>query len=232
MPSGDKVGRGVIAGERELAVQRAGCRRPALGPTRDQHDERRGNREHDDDGESSDTSSARAHPPGGRVRLMANMANGNDGGRGGRAHGGNEPIPPFRDRFDVSLGVSLTERSSQHRDGAVEVGLLDKGVCPHFFQQPLFLDKVAGVFNEYPQEVEHPRCERDLLAIAEQPVLRQVEREPSEITRRLRHGDRASGSAPDPRIGIGGLPAKIRPRGKFGGFLGGFLKDALLRPAV
>ena len=99
-----------------------------------------------------------------------------------------KPIPAFRHGFDVPIGVGLTERFPEHRNGAVEVSLLDDRVVPDFFEQPFFFDEVSGVFNEHPQEREHPGGERDALAVAKQPVFSEIERAPAELTCRLWHG--------------------------------------------
>jgi hypothetical protein len=63
------------------------------------------------------------------------------------------------------------------RDDARQCVVADRRTAPHFVEQPLFGDKLAGVPQQKDKQIERLRLERDHVGAFAQPAFRHVEGE-------------------------------------------------------
>ena len=100
---------------------------------------------------------------------------------------GDEAVPAPGLRHDEAMLIAcLAEHLAQRRHRLVEVVLLDDDVRPNCVEQRLLLEQLATVLDEIEQCVEHPRLQRNRLAVrSEQQPSDGIRAKPAEPIRHV-----------------------------------------------
>jgi hypothetical protein len=137
-----------------------------------------------------------ACPSFGRATELA-LASATTSASADRGHGGDEPVPSTRNRFDERLVAVLAECLPHCEHVIREVALFDERVGPDFSEELVFGDDPACPGGERQQDVERLGRQRHRPAAAQQHTLGHVEREVA----KLQTGGSIHGGGVAPSIG-------------------------------
>ena len=115
--------------------------------------------------------------------------------------------------FDVARLVRIVvDRPANLADADLEGGIADEHVGPDGIEQLLLGDEPPRVLHEIAQHVERPGCQRNVLAVASQAGVREIERTRSEDEHPVLGGlERLSGTHDATIIAPAGLNGSATP---------------------